>query len=145
MKPDVSSVLLASVETLTTEIAPSFDGDYRSGTVSSITVLMSLLGEEYNRAADDRFTAIKEIKEIFAKSFAHIKDRDLASKLKNSSELEEVSLRITDLDCSSVLLKNLLIELHVYVESLSAPWAAKINRDIWAFLGRDAQSISRDD
>ncbi|MFT7128716.1 MAG: hypothetical protein ACI89U_000824 [Gammaproteobacteria bacterium] len=145
MKPDIGSVLLASIETLTTEIAPHFDGDYRGGTVSSIAVLMSLLGNEYDRAADMRFTTNKEIKEIFANAFTHLSDSDLALRLKNSSELEEISLRITDLDRSSALLKNLLIELHLYVEDLSEPWAEKINKDIWAFLGRDAQPISLGD
>lgn len=139
MKPDVSSVLLASVETLTTQIVPSFDGDYRGGSVSSIIVLMSLFGEEYDRAAEVRYTGNKEIKEIFSRSFAQVADSKLALKLKNSSEQEEVSLRISDLDDSATLLKNLLIELQIYVENSTAPWAANINKDIWAFLGRDAQ------
>ncbi len=139
MKPDVGHALFTSIQTLTTETAPYFEGDYHGGTVSSIAVLMALLGEEYDRAADVRLKSNNEIRELFAKTCIHLTDHELTPQLRSCSEQAEDSLRISELDRNGTVLKNLLIELHELIETLSENWAADINRDIWALLGRDAR------
>lgn len=137
MKPDVKHTLMTSFMTLAAEIAPKLEGDYSSGTVSSIGVVMALLGEEYDRAADVRLATNNETRTVFAEAAEMVEDRGLAGRLKEAAQGEDVSLRVTDLDASGDALKSLLIELHVYVEEQSADWAREIDAKIWAVIAAD--------
>lgn len=139
MKPDVGDFLNQAADTLSTEILPLLEDEYRAGTVSIIALMLKLAAEEYDRAAEIRVTENRAMRELFAEAADGLPDAELALRLRDASQQRDDDLRVRALDETNDALRRLLIELHELVETRNDATSTRICEAISALLQRAAE------
>jgi len=138
MKPEVDKVLLGFSDTLIEKIMPHVGMEYVQRDVTLLSLALMASAEEYDRAADIRFSENKDMREIFAAVAERI-EGDLGVRLKEAGRSSDRSLRISALNDENVPLRKLLIELHAFVEESNDDWAPEIDALIWKALHDSTQ------
>lgn len=134
MKPDVHVVLETMATKLMFELAPQMQPPFLQGTIGVTGILLSMLREEWDRAAQRRVEENEVLRRLFRDAAPHVGDAALADRLRAAAESREASLRIADLDAANDDLRRLLIELHAHVEEQPGDQARRIEAEIWREL-----------
>ena len=134
MKPGVEKVLEVLAGSLMIEVAPHVSPSYRQSSVGVSAILLTMIREEWDRAASRRVEENAALRALFREAAPVVTDTELRRRLEAAAAGTEKSLRISDLDPANDALRALLIDLHAHVEELGSPAAKQIDNAIWKEL-----------
>ena len=115
MKPTPELVLNHSFMKIAMEMGPTLPAGYGQGSATITGVLLLMVAQEFNRAADIRVKENTAMRALFADA-AKNASAALASKLRAAAEGKDTDLNVAALDRSNGELKTVLIELQTHAE-----------------------------
>lgn len=134
MKPDAPKLLEIVSGKLLFEIAPAVQPSYRQQSVGLTGMLLTMVKEEWERAAERRVVENRALRALFGRAAPQVADAELRRRLEAAAADQDTSLLISELDKKNDALRALLIDLHAHVESQDAPWARALDAEIWREL-----------
>lgn len=134
MKPEVPKVLEVLAGKLLFDVAPFVTPAYRKSSIGVSALLLGMVREEWDRAAERRSGENAALRELFRDAAPAVPDTDLRRRLEAAAGMRETSLLISELDRANDALRALLIELHAAVEQETGPEARRIENAIWREL-----------
>jgi hypothetical protein len=142
MRPKIEAVCQTMAADLITRVIPAISPTYHQGTVGMIASILSIIGEEWDRAASRRVEENDAIRKLFREAVPQVNDATFKQRLSAMSETSDHDLHISALEKSNCELRATLIELHAQVESQPGPEARGIEAAIWKEL-RDSTERRR--
>lgn len=115
-------------------VVPAISPPYHQGTIGMIASMLSLVGEEWDRAASRRLEENDRLREIFRDAAKVTRNPSLNARLKKLAETIDGDFRISALETGNCTLRAALIELHAQIETESGPEARRIEEIIWKEL-----------
>ena len=134
MKPDLSRFLEVACAHLMLKVAPALPVSYGQADANLLGVMLTVVGEEAERAAARRVDENAALRELFGEAAPVVTDAGLRGRLQEASRGADESLRVSDLELRNASLRGLLVELHAHVEALDTPEARRIDDAIWSEL-----------
>ena len=134
MRPEASRFLGVAAGHLMVKTAGALAPGYEQSSVSVIGLMLTQLGEEFERAAARRIEENGALRRIFTDAVDVVADDDLRAKLAEAARGEEPNFAVSALEQSNCALRALLIELHVHVEELDSQAARSLEAEIWREL-----------
>lgn len=136
MRPEADQILLGACSELSTSIAPALPGDYATGTLNLIGMMMFMVAGEYDRAADVRHTDIEAMRALLHDGLTRLPDlpAPLRAALEAATAAQAGSLRIAALDTLHDQLAAALTGLHAHVEERPDGAAGELAAAIWSLL-----------
>jgi hypothetical protein len=134
MRPEPSRFLGVAAGHLMVKTAGALAPGYEQSSVSVIGLMLTQLGQEFERAAARRIEENGALRRIFADAVDVVADGDLRAKLAEAARGEEPDFAVSALEQSNCALRALLIELHVHVEELDSQAARSLEAEIWREL-----------
>ncbi len=131
MKPDVDRFLEVAAAYLMMQVAPSLASAYQQSNATVLIAMLMAVREEFDRAAARRVEENRALRQLFTAAALVVRDAALRQRLEDATGVQDISLKVSDLDRSNARLRGLLIELHAHVEDLDTPQARQIEADIW--------------
>jgi hypothetical protein len=116
MKPTPDLVLNHAFAKVAMEMGPALPAGYGQGSATLTGVLILMVSQEFNRAADIRANENAAMRALFAEVAPSI-GGDLGARLKGAAEAKDADINVATLDRSNAALKALLIELQVQAET----------------------------
>jgi hypothetical protein len=135
--------MVGAARTLSQEVAPALAADpYARGHVGTIALLLTLMAQEAERAAQSTLWEIDAMRSLFEEA-AHLElPHALVSDLAAGAKAAPEGLHVRTLETHAASLKALLIRLHEAAEAEPAAWARALERRIWGLLNAAAQARS---
>lgn len=115
MKPSPEIVLNQSFAKIAMEMGPALPAGYGQGTATLTGVLLLMVAQEFDRAADIRVKENRAMRTLFAHAADGV-EAPLAARLRAGAEGRDADLSVAVLDRVNGELKRLLIELHAHAE-----------------------------
>jgi hypothetical protein len=137
MIPRGSEAIRHLVTRVAQDLIPKAHDAYTATDLGYFTVLMGLIAQDYDRAAEVLVSEHAALQPILREAALHIDDADLKERIAKALAAEAPSLRVSDLTARSDVTLKLLIDLHTEIEEAEgggADWARNINGEIWRFL-----------
>lgn len=134
MKPTPELVLNMSFAKIAMEMGPALPAGYGQGSATITGVLLLMVAQEFDRAADIRAKENCAMRTLFAHAADGV-DVALATRLRMAAEGRDADLSVAVLDRVNGELKKLLIELHAHAEQKGD---LALERRILRFLGEAA-------
>lgn len=119
MKPTPDLVLNHAFAKVAMEMGPALPAGYGQGSATLTGVLLLMVAQEFNRAADIRAKENAAMRALFADA-APAAGAELGARLKAAADERDADINIATLDRSNAALKALLIELHMHAERSDA-------------------------
>lgn len=119
MKPSPDLVLNHAFAKVAMEMGPALPPGYGQGSATLTGVLLLMVAQEFNRAADIRAKENAAMRALFADAAASA-GTELGVRLRAAAKERDADINIATLDRSNALLKGLLIELHAHAEQTGA-------------------------
>lgn len=119
------------------DLIPKGRDAYMATDLGYLTMLMGMIAQDYERAADVLVTEDAEISAILKKAVTVLEDKALAARIRGALDQKPANLKVAELTARSDLMLKLLIDLHAAVEEAEAKgagWARTLDADIWRFL-----------
>lgn len=132
MIPKASAAINNIVARIATDLAPRAPDAYAASDLGFISVLLMVVGQDFDRAADVLVTEHDEISALLAAARPHLPD--LADQIDAALAHAAPSLRIPDLNARADVTLTALIAVHAAVEIRTEDWAQALNLRIWRFL-----------
>jgi hypothetical protein len=139
MRPEPSRVHGVAAGHRMTKTAGAVAAGDEQSSVSVIGLMLTQLGEEFERAAARRIEENRELRRIFADAVDVVGDDDLRAKLAEAARGEDTNFTVSALEQSNCALRALLIELHVHVEELDSEPARRLEAEIWHELAASTE------
>lgn len=133
MKPSPDLVLNHTFAKIAMEMGPALPAGYGQGSATTTGVLLLMVAQEFNRAADIRVKENAAMRALFADAGATV-GGELGQRLLAAAGTQDADVNVATLDHANAELKALLIALHIEAEENGA---RDIEARIVAFL-RDA-------
>jgi hypothetical protein len=115
MKPTPDLVLNHAFAKVAMEMGPALPAGYGQGSATLTGVLLLMVSQEFNRAADIRAKENAAMRALFAEA-APSAGGDLGARLTAAADARDADINVATLDRSNAGLKALLIELQVHAE-----------------------------
>jgi hypothetical protein len=115
MKPTPELVLNLSFAKVAMEMGPALPAGYGQGSAMLTGVLLLMVAQEFDRAADIRVKENRAMRSLFAHAAESV-GGDLAKRLRAAADGRDGDLSVAVLDRVNGELKTLLIELHAQAE-----------------------------
>jgi hypothetical protein len=147
MIPKASQAIGHLVTRVAQDLIPKATDAYTATDLAYLTALMSMIGQDYDRAADVLVTEHQAICAMLREAAAVLDDNGLKARIAAALELQPASLRVPDLNARADVTVKLLIDTHAAVEAAEdagEAWAAPLNLKIWDFLERFAANRAYD-
>ncbi len=135
MKPSPDLVLNHAFAKIAMEMGPALPAGYGQGSATITGVLLLMVAQEFNRAADIRVKENAAMRALFGEAGAGV-GGELGQRLLAAAGAKDTDVNVATLDRANGELKALLIELHAQAETTGA---RELQARILAFL-RDAAS-----
>lgn len=119
MKPAPELVLNQAFAKIAMEMGPALPAGYGQGSATITGVLLLMVAQEFNRAADIRAKENAAMRTLFAEA-ASTAGGELGARLKAAAGESDADLNVATLDRANASLKALLIELHIHTEDARA-------------------------
>jgi hypothetical protein len=139
MIPKASQAIGHLITRVAEDLIPKAADAYMATDLAYLTALMSIIGQDYDRAADVLVSEHEIIGALLREAGAVLEDDGLQARIAAALALTSPSLRIPDLNARADVTVGLLIDVHAAVEAAQdagRPWAGPLNLKIWAFLER---------
>lgn len=141
MRPGIDHILSGIVTTIATRIIPELSPDsYAAGDARTAALLAMLIAQEANRAADTLVRENREMRMMFLAASRMDLFPALRVRLAHDAALEEADLKLSTLSPAHDRHSETLIALQATIETIDEDWARTLNREIWEFLLRAAES-----
>ena len=115
MKPSPELVLNQTFAKIAMEMGPALPAGYGQGSATTTAVLLLMVAQEFDRAADIRVRENCVMRALFADAAKSV-EAALAASLAAAAGVRDEDLTIAALDRVNGDLKSLLIELQVWAE-----------------------------
>ena len=135
MKPEVDQILGLSAGQLMGVLAPQLPAGFAQGSASLLGIMMMLMAQEYDRAAEIRVRENDDMRALFREAAAKIADKDLKAMVTRAGETRDASLKISALNAENTELRRVLIRLQVHAEEKGL---GDIERRTWDVLKASA-------
>lgn len=142
MIPHTPAAIGYIAQRLMTHVAPELRTQFGVADLALIGTLLSMIGQDFERAAEARLLDIREMRDIFSDAENVLKDDTLNARTAEARARPMHDLRITALDEAHAVHSKLLIEVHARVEQHTSGAATQINLRIWEYLARHAERHS---
>lgn len=139
MIPRASQGIGHLITRIAQDLIPKATDAYAATDLAYVMALMSMIGQDYDRAADVLIGEHAAIVAILGKAKPSLTDDALVARIERAISIEPASLRIPDLNARADVTVATLIDVHAAVEDAEAAgrdWARELNLEIWAFLDR---------
>jgi hypothetical protein len=137
----MSQLLIGAATALGGRIMPELpEGSYAMGDARMLAVMLVLLAQDVDRAADRLASENASMRALFADAATHPLDPELKTRLLELAATADASFLVSTLESTHDLLSATLIELHAAVEATKGDWAEQLNIRIWQFLRSSAES-----
>jgi len=137
MIPRGSEAIRHLVTRVAQDLVPKARDAYTAADLGYLTVLMGMIAQDYDRAAEVLVAEHAALQPILREAARHLGDADLKKRIAEALAAEAPSLRVSDLTARSDAALKLLIDLHAAIEAAEgagADWARAVNGEIWRFL-----------
>lgn len=134
MNPEGDKILTLSAARLATTVAPLLSEVYAQSAIGLTNFMLTLVAQEYERAADLRVNENASIRGLFDELVPLVTDPQLKAKLLAAAATKDLSLKISALNAANYDLRRLLTALHVHVEEHEGAKARAAERRIWQLL-----------
>jgi len=134
MKPDPQAVLGQLAGLMLQTIAPQVQPAYLAGTIGMSGLLLAMLTQEWDRAAERLVGENRAIRALFRQAEAVALDTGLSEALRALAGGEDDDLRLSALEAANGTLRAALIDLHAAVEARKDARSQALNDAIWAEL-----------
>ncbi|NOT39317.1 MAG: hypothetical protein HOP13_02375 [Alphaproteobacteria bacterium] len=115
MKPSPELVLNQAFAKIAMEMAPALPPGYGQGSATTMAVLLLMVGQEFDRAAEVRVKENRVMRALFGDAAKNVSGA-LGQKLSAVTGVRDEDLTVSGLDRVNGELKGLLIELQVHAE-----------------------------
>lgn len=115
MKPSPELVLNQAFAKIAMEMGPALPPGYGQGSATTTAVLLLMVGQEFDRAADIRARENRVMRALFGDAAKNITG-ELGAKLSAVAGNRDEDLTIAALDRANAELKRLLIDLQIHAE-----------------------------
>lgn len=115
MKPSPELVLNQAFARIAMELGPALPPGYGQGSATLMGVLLLMVAQEFNRAAEIRERENALMRNLFADVGPRTSDA-LRERLASAAGEPDTSINVAALDRANGELKRLLIELHSFAE-----------------------------
>lgn len=140
MIPHPASALTMLSGRLMTQLLPDLKSEYCMSDGMLIGLLMNALADELGSGIDARMQDIKEMQQLFTSAVSVVNADDLPASFESLIDAQPDSLTLDAVNDLHDSLTGVLIELHELVDNDSGnDTHASLNKDIWAYLERQAQ------
>jgi hypothetical protein len=139
MKPDPDAVLGHLAGLMLQTIAPQVQPAYLAGTIGVSGLLLAMLAEEWDRAAQRLVEENRAIRALFRQAEAVAVDGLLAGELRALAGGEDDDLRLSALEAANAGLRAALTRLHAAVEIRAEAAAQALNAAIWTELSASTE------
>lgn len=139
MIPHTSKAIAFLAQRLLTHVLPEQRSQFGMADVALLGLLLEMVGQDFDRAAQARLDDIREMREIFAEARALGLESALVARMDEALARDLSDVRIARLDDAHALHGRVLIELHARVEELGSADAQRLDRRIWEHLERHAE------
>lgn len=139
MKPDPNLVLGHLAGMMLQQVAPQAQPSYLAGTIAMSGMLMGMLAEEWDRAADRLARENRAIRALFRQAERIALDPTLAHDLRALAGGEDDDLRVSALEAANGGLRAALIRLQAAIEDRTDAASRALNDAIWAELSASTQ------
>jgi hypothetical protein len=137
MIPRGSEAIRHLVTRVAQDLIPKARDAYTAADLGYFTVLMGMVAQDYDRAADVLVSEHAALQLILREGARHLDDADLKTRIAEGLATEAPTLLVGDLTARSDVTLKLLIQLHAAIEVAEADgadWARTVNGEIWRFL-----------
>ena len=134
MKPEVSRFLEVASAHLLLQSAPAISDGYEQSSVQTLAILLGVTREEAERAAARRVEENRALRTLFGEAVPLVSEEALRGRLSEAAEGHDESLLVSELEKGNAALRELLIALHTYVETLEGDDARAFESAIWREL-----------
>ncbi|MBL8548899.1 MAG: hypothetical protein JNJ73_02860 [Hyphomonadaceae bacterium] len=144
MKPSFASILMGGAGAIAADIAPRLDDEYARGQAAIVGLLMTLVAQEADRAADTLSLESVAMRAIFAEAAKQQLPDQLRRRLLQMAEAPPAeNFTVSALEELVMPMKALLIELHEALEDRADAWARPLEKKVWDVLclGADHRSL----
>lgn len=131
MIPEPGKALAELADKLALGVLPEVGSTYAMANAGLISLLMCALAEEFERAIDNRFTDVAELRHLFTQASG----APGAGERASFAASEPVGLALADVCAWHDEGMQLLIELHRWAEQTDPA----VDREIWQFLYRHTE------
>ncbi|MEQ8747679.1 hypothetical protein [Pyruvatibacter sp.] len=138
MRPEANDLLMGGFGSMLFDIAPNLNATYSTGSASVLGLLMYCAAIEYERGAEVRAKENDMFRTIFRDATGHLSG-DVQNRVSAAGQGVDEVLTISALNASNDALRELLIELHAYVEEMSEAWARDVEHAILKALNESAK------
>ena len=139
MRPPIDIVFQISALDLIERVVPAISPSYHQGTIGMIASMMSMVGEEWDRAASRRIEENNRLRELFREASPIVTDGTLKTRLTRLSETRDDDFHIFALEKNNCELRAALIALHAQIESQTGVDARRIEAAIWKELAASTE------
>jgi hypothetical protein len=115
MKPTPELVLNQAFAKIAMEMGPALPPGYGQGSATTTAVLLLMVGQEFDRAADLRAKENRVMRALLGDAAKSV-EGELGTKLSGVVGVRDEDLTVSGLDRVNGELKRLLIELHTHAE-----------------------------
>lgn len=136
MIPKASESLSHISTRIAVDLIPKASDAYAGADLAFLTMMISMVGQDFERFADVHVREHAEMCAIFDKAMDHL-PAALKARAVEARGLKAASLRASDLNARADITTRLLIDIHAFVEQqmdAGQAWANDLNNEIWAFL-----------
>ncbi|MGE3250849.1 MAG: hypothetical protein AB7J28_05125 [Hyphomonadaceae bacterium] len=136
MKPSFPQILMGAAGAMVQHVGPRLAGDnYALGQASIIGLIMVMVAQEADRAADTLSLETVAMRALFAEAAEAPLPAGLCQRLRAMAEAPHAeSFTITALEATAAPMKELLIELHEALEDRPDEWARPLEAKVWDIL-----------
>lgn len=131
----------AGIKNISTHILgnllPKMDDAYTFADLAIMSLLVDMVGQDFDRAADVLISDHSDIIVILRDALPHINDKGLHQRMEAALAAEVSSCRVEALNARGDTVMRVLIDVQDAVEqahSEGASWAVPLEDKIWGFL-----------
>ena len=136
MKPSFAHILMGATGAMGTQVAPRLAGDlYAMGQASIVGLIMVLVAQEADRAADTLSLETVGMRALFAEAAEAPLPEGLRRRLAAMADAPHAAnFTVTALEATATPMRELLIELHEALEDRPDEWARPLEAKVWDIL-----------
>lgn len=133
MRLTAEDILQGVGKALREQIAPSIDDRFASEATRLAALLVNISANGVDDAAAARIWENAALRELFGDAVA-LATGSLSTRLSEASQSVESGFKISELDAENGRLRNLLVELHAFVDERGDDAARTLSQRIWKLL-----------
>jgi hypothetical protein len=134
MTPNTRAILMDLAQRMGGLYAPDLKSPYLAGSAGLTAAVLMMAAEESDRTAHRLAEENRAIRAILKEAGALPPPVDLAERLRNLADGDESDLRISALQVVNDALRDVLTDLHAFVETQPGETAAALAAAIWSEL-----------